>query len=222
MKYIILLIFLTSCLVVPHWPATPRTPDTATKATVIVESICADGVDPFHPTAWNRKIRRGTGVIISERYVLTVAHNVKCAVIPTVRVYITGTDNVFLMEVVRDGSFEKRGQDLAKLEIATLERFHVDVPPPYLAPDSKDEYDDENFCISSLRQISCGTANNMFAKNYTDVPVDFNIMSLPGDSGSATYDNIGRLIGLVQKGGKQDNGAGFTHIERVTPDWLRD
>lgn len=188
MKYLLLLC-LTACATLPH--VEPQTRDSTQQAqtTVTVQSYC-DGQGG-----------RGTGVIISERHVLTAHHVVRCAKIPRVYVTLSNGDR-HRVYVTR----ENTTQDIAKLEISHAGRFGLDIAPPKLEPAY---YPDEN-------DAACVHVNDGMECGFRLSPNTLALRLRPGDSGSPVYDND-YLVGLVTRDHPRKN---LTIITLITEDWL--
>lgn len=190
-KYLVL--FLVACAGVPHVPPQPRNPYEQSATVVKVESRCSD---------WG-EVHEGTGVIISERYVLTAQHVVRCNDIPSVRVYLREGDKHRVVVVKED-----REQDIAKLEIAHAGTFGLDIAPPMLSPDPKlDPGINDWVCIYPYGQSECyqRLSTLLIAGRRHQ-----------GDSGSPVYDGS-YLLGLVTHDVPRLNA---TQITIVTSEWL--
>ncbi len=141
-----------------------------------------------------------SGVIISERHVLTAAHAVGCSTIPTVRVHLS-TGRTLRVVVERDDILFGGGDDVARLEIASAERFGLThIPPPVLDT----LHGGETVCLPN----GCG-------RLWPYDPEMIQVGSFPGDSGTAVYNVEGALIGLVVR----SDGV-WTRIQPLTPYWL--
>ena len=186
----------SACIRLPHVPPEPRAPQVQRLTDVRVTSSCSgDTDDPWSSDG------SAAGVIVSERHVLTAAHVVRCPALPTVRVYLRdGT--MFRMVVERDDAMFPRGagSDIARLEIASAERFGLNVPPPELG------LTDGGMTVC----LPQGCARTSFYEtNFVEIE------SKPGDSGTGVYDPDGRLLGLVVS-----TRGGWTRIEPVGAYWL--
>lgn len=183
-----LVLFLVACASLPHVEPQSRSHADQLATVVTVESYCGG----IH--------HKGTGVVISERHVLTAYHVTKCHVIPKVNVTLRG--NVTHMMYVTK---ENEKQDIARLELAHAGRFRLNVAPPKLAPYYARPND--SVCAFTRRGTHCAVrlGPNTFAGQL-----------IPGDSGSPVYDD-GYLAGLVTRISKEKN---MTIMTIVTSNWL--
>jgi len=195
MLKILIALVLCACVRQPHVDPAPRSEVDASRSVVLVESSC--GADD--EASWGSE-HRGTGVIISERYVLTAAHVTACPEIPVVHVTFRGVR--WSMHVER----EDIRADVARLEIATAERFHLDVPPPELAPIETETV--FAHVLGRWGESSRGSTSE------TSTLVR-HMITIHGDSGAPVYNTAGQLVGLVTAG----NGIDTT-IAPVGMTWL--
>lgn len=183
------LIPLAACINLPHVDPQPRTLSDQEKTVVSLEVVCGFNV------------AGGTGVIISERHVLTAYHVTDCPTIPSVRVKMyDGTAHNMVV------SKENEKQDIARLELNHAGRFNLNIAPPQLTPYYPREND--TVCAWTRRNtVHCGPrlGPNAIAGQMK-----------PGDSGSPVYDG-GYLAGLVTRNLKEKN---VTIMTIVTNDWL--
>jgi hypothetical protein len=196
-----MLLVLGACVHLPHVDPKPRNEDQRMRAAVLIESYCSFG----YPQA-----RLGSGVVISERLVLTAAHIVECPVIP--RVYIT-THNGNRHRAVVDR--EDRNADIARLEIAHAGRLDVGIAPPELVGpwDHPTEVVDYLCAYPPHEPTACGP------RLSDDL---FKVHLKRGTSGSGVYDR-GYLVGIVIRTVSFDREQDFhvgTRIAIVTPSWL--
>ena len=146
--------------------------------------------------------RTATGVVVSERHVLTVAHAVFCPTIPTAVVTMP-SGKQWRVDVTIDAGMFGDGTDLARLElVGDADRFDLGVAPPKLGRIG------DRACVLTRRGRACGDLHGP----YVDAP------TYKGDSGSPVYDMGGDLIGLVTSG---DDDHTVTRFVRVTPWWLK-
>jgi hypothetical protein len=205
MRFLILL--MTACVNLPYRAPQPRTGLDRSALVVRVQSSCGES-DPFPPPGVLGDIpsaprdwiqwapdRGATGVIIDDRHVLTAAHAVECAVIPSTEIWLPNKrgwghrdGEWFHTWVERDfGMFPGRGaeSDLALLVSASAENFDTSAAPPVLgAPRIGDP-----ICVETLHDEECGYWSS---GGWIDVP------SRPGDSGAPAFDEQGMLVGIVQ------------------------
>jgi hypothetical protein len=192
----ILALCLVACAATPHVEPAPRSRLDAVRATVLVESTCGDAYRD-QPFEWSPP-QRGTGVIVSSRYVLTAAHLVACPAIP--RVHVTTMDGRRLRAVVeRDDAMFGAGLDLARLELASGDTLG-DHPPPTLGVVGTG-LDACVYLRDPWRRL-CGTIDGQ----ALEVPTS------AADSGGGAYDVAGRLIGVLGNDGR---------IVPVGASWLR-
>lgn len=225
MKKIILIAALLTCACVrlPHVIPAPRNADVARRAIARVYVTCSDvdmlspeynsdipGVRATAPSIEWAPPAAGTGVVISERHVLTAAHVVRCPVIPSVTVLLSD-GRIVPMEVERDDAMFGGGQDVARLEVTSAENLGMYIAPPALAPDGTawvHGYDE--WCAETTHGRSCGSPGDA-----SEHSAEFEATTRKGDSGSGVYDLRGRLVGLVSSG----NGVSTTLV-RVGAYWL--
>lgn len=184
-----LVIALLAACQLPHVDARPRNPVVGSQAAVTVEMTCNDvDIDGYewHPA------QRGTGVIISERHVLTAAHVVACPLIPSVRATLAD-GRQFTMVVERDDVMFGEGRDIARLEILSAEHFELGIAPPELvAPPSSIQ--PMRLCAETTHGPLCGEG--------TVAPglVTFEGGAREGDSGAGIYTPEGELAGILAEG----------------------
>lgn len=215
-----LLLLLTACVHLPHIDPESRTPDQEAMTVVHLEVSCTDPNpfktgEPGDPHALDPDIdwgsKSGTGVIISERHVLTAAHVVQCPTIPVVIATLPDGRWQF-MDVVRDDAMFGNGDDLARLEIASADTFHIRVAPPRL--------------VSWWNRPGPGTG--MFIPLFRREPVRGlyrgyrgivdGATTRHGDSGAPVYDANGDLVGLVVAGPADGSYTKFFPI--LDDSWL--
>lgn len=208
---LLLLLSLAACFPLQHVDPAPRAAGAQDGTVVRVDVDCSEPApfktgDPDDPRApdpdivW--RVGYGTGVVVSEKHVLTAAHVVFCPVIPTS--WITLPDGRrFQADVTIDAAMFGDGTDIARLElVGDADRFNLGVAPPALGREG------DHACILTLRGRACGRLHGM----YVDAP------TYPGDSGSPVYDTRGHLVGLAVAG---DATHTTTRFVRVTPWWLK-
>jgi hypothetical protein len=149
-------------------------------------------------------------VIISQRHVLTAAHLVACTKLP--RVHVTYIDSDGQQSRLRMYvTAEDNGADVAKLEIASAERFQLHLPPPIVrAPDPG------NAVCANLatngRPSACGTV----ASTWTVVK---RMPTAAHDVGAPVYCPQGTLVGIVVNRGESDQFP-YTWIAPIDTRWL--
>ncbi len=173
--------FWGSCARLQHVDPRPRPSEVAARSTVKLEISCADEDTTWIPT------RTATGVVVSERDVLTAAHAVRCPVLPRIRATFRD-GRWFRLLVVRDEGMFGDGRDIARLTLATDEFFDLGVAPPRLGrgvPGSM-------ATVWTWRGPVVGEF--LLLKNTIrhDVPG-----TESGDSGSGIYNEHGELTGIV-------------------------
>lgn len=192
------LIALTACVrVAPVAPAL-RNEDARTISVVRIDASCG---------MWGQ--RSGSGVIVSQRHVLTAAHLVACADLP--RVNVTYRDEHGeerrLRVVVTE---EDRDTDIAKLEIASAEQFGVALRPPVVrSPDPG-----EQACANLVHgdTIACG----IVASTWTAVK---RMETDPVDAGAPVYCDRGTLVGIVVGRGRGGD-LRYAWIAPIAKTWL--
>ena len=186
MRYLLILLF--ACRL-PHVNPELRAPWAQWGTDVRVESSC----DEFGNSGTS------SGVIISERHVLTAAHSVGCSALPDVHVYLQDGRRL-RMVVERDDLLFGNGADIARLEIASAEYFDLGIAPPVLGTLEVGD----TVCLAA----GCGRVSP-YEAGLVEVP------SEPGDSGRGVYDWYGRLLGIVVR-----TDGHWTRIEPVSAYWL--
>lgn len=215
------IVLLTACAHIPHVDPTSRNIDQEDRSIVALYISCSEP-DPFNTDmmtmpghhgddiVWHPGVR-ATGVAISERHVLTAAHNVSCPIIPSIHAVLS-TGRAVRMVVTEDDTMFHSGSgpetDLARLEILTADTLDLDIPPPKLA-NTKTFGPYDRWCAVTLHGRACGTINS-------DSETMFSAVTRVGDSGAPVYDESGNLVGLVTAGSKNS-----TVIVPVTQNWLR-
>jgi len=116
------------------------------------------------------------------------------------------------MVVERDDAMFGSGTDVARLEIASADRFHLDIAPPALADDS---HVGEEYCVETLHGRLCGSRDHYHENIVLGAKGVRN-----GDSGSPVFNDAGRLVGLEVSSGKMTDGTVFFRYVTITPYWL--
>lgn len=191
---------VAACARLPHVDPQPRTPRQQTAAVARVDVACA--ADDFDP--WSAS-RTGTGVVISERHILTAAHVVRC---PTIAQVWATLDNGrrLMMVVERDDSVFGEGTDVARLEIASADSFRLGLAPPRL-----DRAGPGSGLFASVRG---GQQLRGMYRGHGGL-VD-GMVTRPGDSGAPVYDAAGALVGIVIEG----DSRAITRYYPIDERWL--
>jgi hypothetical protein len=202
-----LVVALAACVHLPHVDPKPRSPDDAQRAVVTLEVTCTSpgfpvGENEYETDEWS-PARSGTGVVISERHILTAAHVVACPTIPQVTAYLSDGRR-FMVDVIRDDAAFGDGADIAELESASAENFGLHLAPPALG-----------YPIAGHALAFIGVHRGVGA--YFDHGIVRDMKSYPGDSGAGVYDEYGQLVGLVSK---RANDGSYTRIVPLTKAWL--
>ena len=207
-----LLVLFSACVRLAHIEPESRTVQTRRLATVRVLVSC----NPFPatpPSAGDTDAdhwfedesfatsKWATGVIISERHVLTAGHAVGCLSIPEADVYLLNGKHMH-MAVTHDDIVFGQGQDVGRLEIASADRFHTYIKPPKLAGTESTAW-----CAYTLHGVLCGKGSRF---HWT-----LDVETKKGDSGSAVYDEFGDLVGIVVRSGKD-----YTIVQPIEARWL--
>ena len=203
-KFLILLL-LVACSPFPLLPNTLRTPDTQARAAVRVDVQCVDNAFG-EPVIW-RDSSTASGVMISDRRVLTSAHVTTCPTIPIV--HVTTSNGRRLKMVVEK---EDLKLDLARLVMASGSRFDYNMAPPVMA---MFEYEKGSVCVETAfprRERKCGRTRTLSRVH---------IVTRPGNSGSGVYDEHGQIVGLVRGSIRLYDGQQLTRVAMITTrDWL--
>lgn len=203
-----------SCAHLAPTPATLRYHDEQERTTVKVETMCLDG-DIFSGDPMGIHGGRGSGVIVTERHVLTARHVVDCgAGIATV--YVTTFEGKRYRAVVER---EDADQDVARLVLMQAGNFNLGVKQPVVGT----VLGGEAVCLSAAvpqREWSCGSVTAVGSN------VRHTALTHAGNSGAGMYAD-GRLVGIVitrQFCGPEDLAGGEAHCggeaARITPDWI--
>lgn len=194
---------VAACVHVPRVAPEARWGLDRTRGTVQIDVSCGT----------SDRTSSGTGVMVSERHVLTAAHVVDCADIPTVRVTYLGQSGprTIRMVVTR----EDADADIARLEIASAESFQLGIKPPLLrAADPGNEVCAE-LALAGHPSRSCGTI-------VSEWTVAANMQTQQGDSGAPVFCDRGTLVGLVITSGVSDRGRPYSRITPIDDSWISD
>lgn len=160
---------------------------------VEVTSVCVGDTVKFHS---------GSGVIVDSQTVLTAVHVVAC-----LNAEVTVTTVARRSFKMRVALFDSQA-DVARLTLDSGRFAATRVPIGRVL-------DDDPVCIVPAvpnRAISCGEVK---PNPYPDHPLSTNhtAVTIPGNSGSGTYDCRGRLVGIVTNARLKDNSGGlFTPV----------
>ena len=193
------LLSLAACVRMAPVAPEVRASDVRAVSVVQVDSACG-----------SRTPRNGSGVIISQRHVLTAANIVGCTKLP--RVHVTYIDDFGEQRRMRMYvTDEDRDANVAKLEIASAERFRLHIPPPIIR-----EPDPGNRVCADLgtnsRPAACGTV----ASTWTVVK---RMRTTAGDVGAPVYCEHGTLVGIVVARGESSQFP-YTWIAPIDASWL--
>jgi S1-C subfamily serine protease len=144
--------------------------------------------------------KRGSGVIIDARHVLTAEHVVSCPDLPEVEVTLANGKHMRL-----NVEAEWRGRDIARLVIASADTFGDIPPPPMSAPRT------DAVCAAPstpTAEGTCGTVEQTYTEpqcqgsmlQHWCYDVALTLRVLPGNSGAPLYDTNGTLVGIVTGG----------------------
>lgn len=188
----LVLALLCACVHFPAMEPESRDYHARDRAAVVMESHCGDAY-------LSGNSRTASGVVISERHVLTAAHVTSCVALPAIRVWLDEGTSHRLVVVDED-----LDADIALLEVAHAGNFERGFVPPALS-----DSDASVGCVVAKfprDEVTCG-------------PIDGDLLRVPsrrGNSGAAVYDDEGNLIGVVSRGTRA-----YTRVARVTAKWLR-
>lgn len=200
MRHLALLSLLTFAACVRVAPVAPelRNADARTVSVVRIDAYCGK---------WSS--RSGSGVIVSQRHVLTAAHLVGCADLPRVNVTFLdarGEERRLRMVVTA----EDADTDIAKLEIASAEQFGIALDPPVVRAPNPGEHACAN--LAHADAIACGTV----ASTWTAVR---RMETDAVDAGAPVYCDRGTLVGIVVGRGS-GGGERYAWIAPIEKRWL--
>ena len=198
------LALLGACAGLPHVDPLPRGEDTQSAAAVTVEVRCG-GSGGWDSAEWY-PTRLASGVLVSERHVLTAAHVTTCPVIPAAWVLLA--DGSRLRMVVE---LEDLGEDVSRLVMASGSRLPAIAPPALadLLPGTWLSGGSGSTCVESAYPARVRACGDVWEWPFIDVP------TTRGNSGAGAYDEGGRLVGLAVA-----SRAGLTRIAPVSAKWL--
>ncbi|HUS27615.1 MAG TPA: hypothetical protein VMZ53_03880 [Kofleriaceae bacterium] len=213
MMRLFLLLALVACRL-PHVEPALRSSHDQRQALAAITVSCTSP-DPFagspdvpndptpeaFPIEWNVP-HQATGVVISDRHVLTAAHAVMCGAIPQADVQLANGAHHVVVER-DDRMFPHRSEetDVARLELFHAGRFDLGIRPPVI----RDARGGEPCCAETLRGETCGRIDPYHLGYALGLDIR------PGDSGAPLYCD-GALVGLVTT----DAGR----FEPLTPYWM--
>lgn len=200
--YVALVIALVGCVGVARVPPEVRSEQARMRSAVQVDIACRK---------W--AARSGTGVIVSERHVLTAAHVVDCPAIPTV--YVTYFDGVETKRVRMVVTHADDDADVARLELADARRFELGISPPVLRAPAPGDDVCANLVLADRPPRTCG----IVAGEWT---VARSMRTRAGDSGAPVYGGAGELVGLVIASGSSSFGRPYTRVAPIDPRWIQD
>lgn len=189
--FILVAILLSGCVRLAHVEPQPRYYYDAQDTVVKIYSWCGG------------KASEGSGVIISERHVLTAAHVTACHDIPVVYVSLTNGD-IHRTYVTR----EDEARDISRLELAHAGRFGLNIAPPTLHPS-------EGFNPEVTDYVTIYRFNYLPETVERVTPTLLAARANKGDSGTPVYDT-GNLVGLVIS----DIDGKYTRITLIAHSWL--
>jgi hypothetical protein len=110
---------------------------------------------------------------------------------------------------------EDKSRDIARLEIASAERFLIPAAPPALrAPDPGDEV-----CAEMAGEPGSLSVCGSIASDWT---VARTMHTQHGDSGAPVFDRDGILVGLVVSSGTSTENHAYTRLSPVDDSWTSD
>jgi hypothetical protein len=176
---------MTACArVPPHVDPRPRSPTDAARASVDLHVECVSSLFDGSQIEW-RPPSAGRGVIISERYILTVAHVVRCPDHPIVYARLYDGRRVRLYVERDEATFEGKRDGLARLVSPhPLRRF--------MAPPTLGQGDGVHYMLARRSGTVTGDRHEI-ARYFGE-----------GDSGVAIYNLVGALVGLLGRGSAHD------------------
>lgn len=196
----LMLVVLISACSLPYVKPQPRTPEVAQRAVARLDIRCESDGQVYREPAF------ATGVVISERHILTAGHAVVCPVLPKIKA--TFYDGHWeRMYVERDEFSYGDGRDIARLKLHSNSGFNLNIPPP------------------TLHEFGNGPAIAAVANRrpeawypMSDAPptVIPNMITRAGDSGAGVYVR-GKLLGIVTR-----SGDAHTRIEVIDGSLLED
>lgn len=204
MKSLIVALAVAGCVRLPHVDPQARSYESTDRTVVRVQSSCSEedpGGGQF-PIQWVPD-HTGTGVVVSERHVITAAHVVFCPIIPTVKVTFPD-GRWYMMDVEKDDAMFGQGTDYARLVIASAEYFNLGIAPPKIG----------HALVGDFVELSAFDGERFGYYEGDDL---FELNTHPGDSGAPIYNMGGELLGIVSKGSMDRLD---TQEERATPRWL--
>lgn len=214
MRFILLVLpLLISCISIPRVPPDIRLAPEQIATAVLVATDCV-AEDGFSGALSFDNSGKGSGVIISERHVLTAAHAADCkgTVLPMSRVRLPDGRQFRMVIDKIDHDL-----DLARLELASADTFKMKIPPPKVG---RIPVKDDPVCMATgmpKRGWNCGPMIETRGINRVILHAASTTM---GNSGSGLYDGDGNLVGIVTGVVKADPTIGLAASLEQREDWV--
>ena len=205
----LLLLLCAACVSLPHLDPAPRTEKSERADVAAIYSYCSEAnpLDPGlsdlvpHQTwpsvDWGS--HSGTGVVVSERHIVTANHVVECPIIPVVIVVLANG-----RRTAADVTSIDRDADTARLEMSFADNFGIGAVPPALAT-PHDLHVGDKLCTYAWGRASCGEYLGPHdGRGYLEAATG------PGWSGAPVYTSDGRLAGIVLGGSAEQTRFAFS------------
>jgi S1-C subfamily serine protease len=192
---VVLLSLCVACASNAHDPGIPRAREAQGLSTVRVDAMCivldpfSDGDTPKIPDSIAFGSGMATGVIVSNRHILTANHAVACPEIPYVTVVFPDGHRRRTMVIRED----------VKLDLALLEVQSADPIPGAYPPTIGSVQPGDPVCSVTAAPTwgwNCGTVDKFYDRSKKG-DIGFRAHIAPGNSGSGLYDIEGRLVGIT-------------------------